>query len=178
PSGHRRTGAAELELHHIPQHRLPSRLRRDLLDAPQQEAIRWRSGFRYRSGVRNAGRETTSRRGAPDGWRSRLFLFRPLQGPLSRGGTRTMSTPMRGYTADKIAYQKRLRRVEGEVRGIARMVEDDSYCIDILTQISAATKELQAVALGLLEDHLNHCVRQAVEQGGEEADAKVQEAAA
>jgi DNA-binding FrmR family transcriptional regulator len=89
-----------------------------------------------------------------------------------------MSTPVRGYTADKSAYQKRLRRVEGQVRGIARMVEDDSYCIDILTQISAATKALQAVALGLLEDHLNHCVRQAVEHGGEDADAKVQEAAA
>ena len=89
-----------------------------------------------------------------------------------------MSTPVRGYTADKVAYQKRLRRVEGQVRGIARMVDDDSYCIDILTQVSAATKALQAVALGLLEDHLNHCVREAVERGGEEADAKVREAAA
>lgn len=88
----------------------------------------------------------------------------------------TTSTP--GYTADKAAYQKRLRRIEGQVRGVARMVAEDSYCIDVLTQIAAATKALQAVALGLLEDHLNHCVRQAAEQGGPEADEKVQEAAA
>lgn len=89
-----------------------------------------------------------------------------------------MITPTRGYTADKAAYQKRLRRIEGQVRGIARMVDDDAYCIDVLTQISAATKALQAVALGLLEDHLNHCVREAAERGGPEADAKVKEATA
>jgi DNA-binding FrmR family transcriptional regulator len=88
-----------------------------------------------------------------------------------------MTVPARGYAADKAAYQKRLRRIEGQVRGIARMIDDDDYCIDILTQVSAATKALQAVALGLLEDHLTHCVRQAAEQGGPEADAKVQEAA-
>jgi DNA-binding FrmR family transcriptional regulator len=64
------------------------------------------------------------------------------------------------------------------VRGIARMVDDDDYCIDVLTQISAATKALQAVALRLLEDHIDHCVRQAVEHGGAEADAKVKEATA
>ena len=83
----------------------------------------------------------------------------------------------RGYAADKVAYQKRLRRIEGQIRGIARMVEDDTYCIDILTQVSAATKALQAVALGLLEDHMSHCVRQAAIEGGAEADAKIQEAA-
>jgi CsoR family transcriptional regulator, copper-sensing transcriptional repressor len=88
-----------------------------------------------------------------------------------------MTTPTRGYAADKAGYQKRLRRIEGQVRGIARMVDEDSYCIDVLTQVSAATKALQAVALGLLEDHLTHCVRQAAEQGGPEADEKVQEAA-
>ena len=86
-----------------------------------------------------------------------------------------MSTA-RGYTADKAAYQRRLRRIEGQVRGIARMVEDDEYCIDVLTQVSAATKALQAVALGLLEDHLGHCVRDAVSEGGTEADAKLREA--
>lgn len=86
--------------------------------------------------------------------------------------------PTPGYTAAKAAYQKRLRRIEGQVRGVARMVDEDSYCIDVLTQISAATKALQAVALGLLEDHLEHCVRQAAEQGGPEADAKVREATA
>lgn len=83
----------------------------------------------------------------------------------------------RGYAADKAAYEKRLRRIEGQIRGIARMVGDDAYCIDILTQVSAATKALQAVALGLLEDHMSHCVRQAAAEGGPEADAKIQEAA-
>ena len=84
---------------------------------------------------------------------------------------------MHGYTQDKDAYLKRLRRIEGQIRGLQRMVEDDTYCIDVLTQISAATRALQAVAIGLLEDHLGHCVTQAVEQGGPEAQAKVKEAA-
>ena len=84
---------------------------------------------------------------------------------------------MHGYTQDKDAYLKRLRRIEGQVRGLQRMVEDDTYCIDVLTQISAATRALQAVAIGLLEDHLGHCVTQAIEQGGPEAQAKVKEAA-
>ena len=84
---------------------------------------------------------------------------------------------MHGYTQDKDAYLKRLRRVEGQVRGLQRMVEEDTYCIDVLTQISAATRALQAVAIGLLEDHLGHCVTQAIEQGGPEAQAKVKEAA-
>jgi DNA-binding FrmR family transcriptional regulator len=83
---------------------------------------------------------------------------------------------MRGYSQDKDAYLKRLRRVEGQVRGLQRMVEDDVYCIDVLTQVSAATRALQAVALGLLEDHLSHCVTQAIEQGGPDAEGKVREA--
>ena len=85
-------------------------------------------------------------------------------------------TTARGYTADKAAYQRRLRRIEGQVRGIARMVDEDAYCIDVLTQVSAATKALQAVALGLLEDHLGHCVRQAVADGGAEAETRLLEA--
>ena len=85
---------------------------------------------------------------------------------------------MRGYTQDKDAYLKRLRRIEGQVRGLQRMVDEDVYCIDVLTQVSAVTRALQAVALGLLEDHLGHCVTQAVEQGGPEAQEKVREAAA
>jgi len=85
---------------------------------------------------------------------------------------------VRGYTQDKDAYLKRLRRIEGQVRGLQRMVDEDVYCIDVLTQVSAVTRALQAVALGLLEDHLGHCVAQAVEQGGPEAEAKVKEAAA
>jgi CsoR family transcriptional regulator, copper-sensing transcriptional repressor len=81
-----------------------------------------------------------------------------------------------GYAEGKEDYLKRLRRIEGQVRGLQKMVEDDRYCIDILTQVSAADKALQAVALGLLEDHLGHCVAQAVTEGGETADAKVREA--
>jgi CsoR family transcriptional regulator, copper-sensing transcriptional repressor len=86
------------------------------------------------------------------------------------------ATAARGYASDKAAYHKRLKRIEGQVRGIARMVDEDSYCIDILTQMSAATKALQAVALGLLEDHLSHCVREAAAQGGPDVDAKLHEA--
>ncbi len=84
---------------------------------------------------------------------------------------------MPGYTANKDDYLKRLRRVEGQVRGIARMVENDQYCIDVLTQVSAATKALQSVALGLLEQHLGSCVVDAARDGGPEAEAKVKEAA-
>ena len=84
---------------------------------------------------------------------------------------------MRGYTQDKDAYTKRLRRIEGQVRGLQRMIDEDTYCIDVLTQISAVTRALQAVALGLLEDHLGHCVTEAVEQGGPDAQAKIAEAA-
>jgi len=85
---------------------------------------------------------------------------------------------VRGYTQDKDAYLRRLRRIEGQVRGLQRMVEEDVYCIDVLTQVSAVTRALQAVALGLLEDHLGHCVTQAVQQGGPEGQQKVAEAAA
>lgn len=83
----------------------------------------------------------------------------------------------RGYTAEKDAIQRRLRRIEGQVRGLQRMVDDDAYCIDVLTQVSAATRALQAVAIELLEDHLGHCVAQAITAGGPQADAKVREAA-
>jgi len=83
-----------------------------------------------------------------------------------------------GYTDDKAAVLKRLRRIEGQVRGLQRMVEEDTYCIDVLTQVSAATKALQAVALSLLEDHLNHCVTHAIEAGGPDATVKVREATA
>ncbi len=83
---------------------------------------------------------------------------------------------MYGYTQDKEAYLTRLRRIEGQVRGLQRMVEDEKYCIDILTQVSAATRALQSVALGLMEDHLGHCVAQATAEGGDVAAAKVREA--
>lgn len=84
----------------------------------------------------------------------------------------------RGYSADKDAILKRLRRIEGQVRGLQRMVEDDTYCIDVLTQVSAATKALQSVALELLGGHLSHCVQQALVEGGAAADEKVREAQA
>ncbi|MGH9079798.1 MAG: metal-sensitive transcriptional regulator [Acidimicrobiales bacterium] len=83
-----------------------------------------------------------------------------------------------GYSDDRTEVQKRLRRVEGQVRGLQRMVEEDRYCIEILGQVSAATRALQSVALHLLEDHLAHCVAEAVRSGGEEADAKLDEASA
>lgn len=76
----------------------------------------------------------------------------------------------------KDAYLKRLKRIEGQARGLQRMVEEDKYCIDILTQVSAMTKALQAVALALLDEHIAHCVAGAVKEGGDEADAKLREA--
>ena len=83
-----------------------------------------------------------------------------------------------GYTAHKEAHLKRLRRIEGQVRGLQRQVESDTYCIDVLTQVSAATKALEAFALSLLDEHLKHCVTEAVQKGGTEADAKIAEASA
>ena len=83
-----------------------------------------------------------------------------------------------GYITRKDDYVRRLRRIEGQARGLQRMVEDDKYCIDILTQISAVTSALQAVALGLLDDHLRHCVVDAAAASGPEADQKLQEASA
>ncbi len=83
---------------------------------------------------------------------------------------------MYGYTSSKDDYLKRLRRIEGQIRGLQRMVDEDKYCIEILTQVSAATKALQSVALGLMEDHLGHCVAQATAEGGDVAAAKVREA--
>ena len=82
-----------------------------------------------------------------------------------------------GYIHRKDDYLTRLRRIEGQARGLQRMVEDEKYCIDILTQVSAMTKALQSVALGLLEEHLSHCVVEAARAGGPEADEKVREAA-
>ena len=83
---------------------------------------------------------------------------------------------MHGYGDDKAKVLARLRRIEGQVRAIEQMVEDDRYCIDVLTQISASTSALRSVALLLLDDHLNHCVRQAAAEGGDVADEKLSEA--
>jgi len=83
---------------------------------------------------------------------------------------------MHGYTPGRASYLRRLRRVEGQVRGLQRMIEEDKYCIDILTQVAAATRALQSVAIGLLEEHLGHCVAQAIAEGGDGASDKVREA--
>lgn len=85
---------------------------------------------------------------------------------------------MPGYELDKTDLLARLRRVEGQVRGIAQMVEDDRYCIDVLTQVSAVNKALQRVAVGLFDDHMRHCVVDAVATGGPNAEKKLTEASA
>ncbi len=81
-----------------------------------------------------------------------------------------------GYLSNKDDYLRRLRRIEGQVRGLQRMVEEEQYCIDILTQVSASTKALQSVALGLLDEHLKHCVADAAAKGGPDADERLTEA--
>ncbi|TFV79379.1 metal-sensitive transcriptional regulator [Blastococcus sp. CT_GayMR19] len=88
----------------------------------------------------------------------------------------TESAGPHGYIHRKDDYLKRLRRIEGQARGLQRMVEDEKYCIDILTQVSAMTKALQSVALGLLEEHMSHCVVGAAAAGGPEAEQKLREA--
>ena len=87
--------------------------------------------------------------------------------------TTDQTTPVRGYTMDRDDYLKRLRRIEGQVRGLQRMIDEDTYCIDVLTQVSAVTKALQSVAVGLLDQHIRHCVGNAV---GDDADRMVTEA--
>ena len=83
---------------------------------------------------------------------------------------------LEGNDEAKAAHLKRLRRIEGQVRGIARMVEEEKYCIDILTQVSASTRALQSLALALLDDHMAHCLVDAARQGGAEQEEKLREA--
>lgn len=88
-----------------------------------------------------------------------------------------ISSSKHGYSAEKQAYLKRMKRIEGQARGISKMIEDDQYCIDILTQISALNGAMQSVAVGLLDDHINHCVLAAAKSGDdEEAALKIKEA--
>ena len=96
----------------------------------------------------------------------------------SGGAAQPDETNPHGYSPNKENYAKRLRRIEGQVRGVAKMIDDDKYCIDILTQISAVNSALQSVALGLLDEHLGHCVSHAVAEGGDEAERKLAEASA
>jgi CsoR family transcriptional regulator, copper-sensing transcriptional repressor len=102
-----------------------------------------------------------------------MSTYRP---PGYRGGVSEDHT--HGYIQHKDDYQRRLRRIEGQVRGLQRMVDEEKYCIDILTQVSSVTSALRSVALGLLDEHLNHCVADAAQTGGEEAVAKLEEASA
>jgi DNA-binding FrmR family transcriptional regulator len=83
---------------------------------------------------------------------------------------------MAGYTGNQQEHVRRLRRIEGQIRGLQRMLEDDKYCIDVLTQVSAANRALQSFALSLLEEHMAHCVAEATAKGGPEAEAKIKEA--
>ena len=83
-----------------------------------------------------------------------------------------------GYSPRKDDFQRRLRRIEGQARGLQRMVDEDKYCIDILTQVAAMTSALESVALGLLDEHLHHCVVEAAVAGGPEAEQKLAEASA
>ena len=97
----------------------------------------------------------------------------PSDRHASSGGAATNTA---GYIGNKDAYLRRLRRIEGQARGLQKMIDDDKYCIDILTQVAAMTSALQSVALGLLDEHLNHCVVGAVAAGGDEAELKLKEA--
>jgi DNA-binding FrmR family transcriptional regulator len=107
----------------------------------------------------------------------RMRCWDTLRGYLRREG-RLMPDhdSHHGYIASKDDYLKRLRRIEGQARGLQKMIEEEQYCIDILTQVSAMTRALQSVALGLLDEHLSHCVVRAAAEGGAEADIKIEEA--
>jgi len=85
---------------------------------------------------------------------------------------------MAGYSYTKDEFSARLKRIEGQVRGLQRMIDEDTYCIDVLTQISSVTKALQGVGMGLVDEHLRHCVKDAVAEGDEAGDAKINEATA
>jgi len=82
---------------------------------------------------------------------------------------------MVGYSSTKDDVLLRLRRIEGQVRGLQRMVDEDTWCVDVLTQISSVTKALQGVGIGLLDDHIRHCVRDAIQQGGDQGDERIEE---
>ena len=94
----------------------------------------------------------------------------------AHGATHAGHASAPGYMQRKDDYARRMKRIEGQVKGIARMIDDEKYCIDILTQVSAVTKALQAVSLGLLDEHMSHCVLNAAQTGGPDAEAKLREA--
>ncbi|MEW1903550.1 metal-sensitive transcriptional regulator [Streptomyces sp. NPDC056488] len=100
----------------------------------------------------------------------------PVETAAAAGHEHGHEHGVHGYHKQKDEHLKRLRRIEGQIRGLQRMVDEDVYCIDILTQVSASTKALQSFALQLLEEHLRHCVAAAAAKGGDDVDAKVEEA--
>ncbi len=103
----------------------------------------------------------------------------PALNPASKLGNATSgSSHPPGYSSNKDSHLRRLRRIEGQIGGLARMVESDTYCIDILTQVSAANRALESFALGMLNEHLAHCVRDAMALGGSAAEDKIAEASA
>jgi DNA-binding FrmR family transcriptional regulator len=115
-----------------------------------------------------SSRGRRARSASSSGW---IPPSRILQSMKDNGAERAAP----GYIEDKQALERRLARVEGQVRGVRGMVESEAYCVDVLTQIAAITRALDGVALKLLEDHASHCVRGALEEGGSEADEKVEE---
>ena len=142
-------------------------------DVTRMHQVLGRTEVPWREGMRRVA-DVHGLIGRRPGGRPNALRLIPYRG-IGYGDRRTMRP---GYIDNKDALQKRLRRVEGQVRGLQRMVDEDRYCIDILEQVSAATKALQAVALELLDDHLAHCVSDAVRQGGDEATEKLNEASA
>lgn len=96
----------------------------------------------------------------------------------SRDASKVPPTPMAGYSMSKDDYKARLRRIEGQVRGLQRLIDEDTYCIDVLTQITSVSKALQGVGLGLVDEHIRHCVRDAIDESDEAGDAKIDEATA
>ena len=97
---------------------------------------------------------------------------------MSATPTHEQQAPAAAYRAEKDRHLKRLRRIEGQMRGLQRVVEEDQYCIDVLTQVSAATRALQSFSLELMDQHMRSCLREAAVRGGPEADEKVDEASA
>jgi DNA-binding FrmR family transcriptional regulator len=139
--------------------------------APPGPAVRHHRPDHQRSPARRAGQPHRCRR------RTTLtFRRRPNNDHIERSTVTEIVESQHGYISDTKRYLDRLKRIEGQARGIHRMVEEEQYCIDILTQIPALTSALQGVALGLLDDHLKHCVADAARLGESHSDAKISEA--
>ena len=149
----------------------PSGLRRTPRKRLWVQAHRGFKSLRHRVVMSRTSRAPGPVHRGPGALRFRACLEVDTLGGYGVGMDHTQTTP--GYMSNKDDYARRMKRIEGQVRGIARMVDEEKYCIDILTQVSAVTKALQAVALGLLDEHMAHCVLDAAQSGGPEAEAKL-----